>query len=213
MTKEDVLQKVNDYCSEKSYTSETLTDEFKEKFSNFFAKKYPDDTSVDSDGIVDEIKFNLNTAFSAASKGITAKQKTFEEKETEYKDKIAELSKKASATTGKEQKVDDEATKKLEEKLARLEQFEVEHRKTEMFKEVVSLAKKNVRQDLHKSLENYAADFAVTLDDDAKEQAKKLTDRFQAIFKDSIGDIKPMMPKQTQRQEEEFIASVKKVTI
>ena len=213
MTKDEVLQKVNDYCSEKSYTSETLTDEFKEQFSNFFAKKYPEDTSIDGDGIVEEIKFNINTAFSATSKGITAKQRLFEVKENEYKNKIAELSEKANATTGKEPKVDDEATKKLEEKLARLEQFEVEHRKNERFKEVVSLAKKNVRQDLHKSLENYAADFAVTLDEDAKEQAKKLTDRFQAIFKDSIGDIKPMMPKQTQKQEEDFIASVKKVTI
>lgn len=38
MTKEDVLQKVNDYCNEKSYTNETLTDDFKDKFSDFFAK-------------------------------------------------------------------------------------------------------------------------------------------------------------------------------
>ena len=39
MTTEEVLQKVNDYCSEKSYTSETLTDEFKSQFADFFVKK------------------------------------------------------------------------------------------------------------------------------------------------------------------------------
>ena len=33
MTKEEVLQKANDYCTEKAYTSETLTDDFKDKFS------------------------------------------------------------------------------------------------------------------------------------------------------------------------------------
>ena len=42
MTKEEVLQKANEYCTEKAYTSETLTDDFKDKFSDFFSKKYPD---------------------------------------------------------------------------------------------------------------------------------------------------------------------------
>ena len=40
MTKEEVLQKVNDYCNEKSYTNATLTDGFKDKFSEHFAKRY-----------------------------------------------------------------------------------------------------------------------------------------------------------------------------
>ena len=33
-------------------------------------------------------------------------------------------------------------------------------------------------------------------DAEDKEQAKKLVDKFQAIFKDSIGDIKPLAPRQ-----------------
>ena len=80
MTKEEVLQKVNDYCNEKSYTEETLTSEFKDKFSEFFAKKYSEETAIDAEGILEDIKFNINTAFSATSKGLTSKQKAFETK-------------------------------------------------------------------------------------------------------------------------------------
>ena len=42
MTKEEALQKVNDYCNEKSYTAATLTDGFKDKFAEHFTKRYPD---------------------------------------------------------------------------------------------------------------------------------------------------------------------------
>ena len=60
MTKEDVLQKANDYCTEKSYT-ETLTDEFKDKFSDFFSKKYQD-TDAEDETMIADLKFNLDTA-------------------------------------------------------------------------------------------------------------------------------------------------------
>ena len=46
-----------------------------------------------------------------------------------------------------------------------------------------------------------------------EEQAKRLTTRFQDIFRDSIGDIKPLAPKQTQKQEQEFIESIPKVKV
>ena len=38
MTKEEVLQRANDYCNERSYDESTLTPEFKDKFADFFAK-------------------------------------------------------------------------------------------------------------------------------------------------------------------------------
>ena len=214
MTKEEVLQKVNDYCDEKSYTSETLTDDFKEKFSDFFAKKYDSETSVDDEGVIADIKFNINTAFSATSKGLTSKQETFTAKEREYQRQIAELTKRNQGVEQKEPprqepQIPDEIKKKLE----RLERFETESRKAEKFKEVLVLAKKNIREDLHKSLENYASDFDVTLDEDSSEQAKKLTQRFQNIFRDSIGDIKPLSPKVNQKRDEELIDSIPKIKI
>ena len=103
--------------------------------------------------------------------------------------------------------------KELLEKLDRLEQFEINAKKANKFKEVLALAKNGVRTDLHKSLENYAADFAVSLETPSDEQAKKLIERFQAIFRDSIGDIKPLSPKTTRKQDEDFAASLKKIKV
>lgn len=209
MTKDEVLQKVNDYCNEKSYTEETLTSEFKEKFSEFFAKKYPDDTAIDADGIFDDIKFNLSTAFSAASKGLTSKQKAFEAKENEYKNKIAELTKKAK----KDDVVEKPIPKEVQDQLDELQKFKNEQSRHEKFKNIVQIAKQSIRKDWHKSLENYASDFKVELGVSDEEQAKKLASRFQEIFKDSIGDIKPFAPKQTQKQDEEFIESLPKIKV
>jgi hypothetical protein len=66
---------------------------------------------------------------------------------------------------------------------------------------------------LHSSFDTYAKDYEAKLDVTSEEQAKKLTARFQAIFKDSIGDIKPLAPKQVQKQEDEFLDSLPKVKV
>lgn len=209
MTKEEVLQKVNDYCNEKSYTEETLTSEFKDKFSEFFAKKYSEETAIDAEGILEDIKFNINTAFSATSKGLTSKQKAFETKENEYKNTIAELNKKI----GKPQEKIVELPDDVKQQLAELEKFKDAKTKKDKFDEIVKLAKNGIRPDLYASFEKYAQEYDVTLDSTSEEQAKKLTARFQEIFKDSIGDIKPLAPKVSQKRDEEFIASISKVQV
>ena len=209
MTKEEVLQKVNDYCNEKSYTEETLTSEFKDKFSEFFAKKYSEETAIDAEGILEDIKFNINTAFSATSKGLTSKQKAFETKENEYKNTIAELNKKI----GKPQEKIVELPDGVKQQLAELEKFKDAKSKKDKFDEIVKLAKKGIRPDLYASFEKYAQEYDVTLDSTSEEQAKKLTARFQEIFKDSIGDIKPLAPKVSQKCDEEFVASIPKVQV
>lgn len=209
MTKEEVLQKVNDYCNEKSYTEETLTSEFKDKFSEFFAKKYSEETAIDAEGILEDIKFNINTAFSATSKGLTSKQKAFETKENEYKNTIAELNKKI----GKSQEKIVELPDDVKQQLAEFEKFKDAKSKKDKFDEIVKLAKKGIRPDLYASFEKYAQEYDVTLDSTSEEQAKKLTARFQEIFKDSIGDIKPLAPKVSQKRDEEFIASISKVQV
>ena len=209
MTKEEALQKVNDYCNEKSYTEETLTSEFKDKFSEFFAKKYSEETAIDAEGILEDIKFNINTAFSATSKGLTSKQKAFETKENEYKNTIAELNKKI----GKPQEKIVELPDEVKQQLAELEKFKDAKSKKDKFDEIVKLAKKGIRPDLYTSFEKYAQEYDVTLDSTSEEQAKKLTARFQEIFKDSIGDIKPLAPKVSQKRDEEFVASIPKVQV
>ena len=208
MTKEDVLQKANDYCTEKSYT-ETLTDEFKDKFSDFFSKKYQD-TDAEDETMIADLKFNLDTAFSATSQGITSKQKAFEDKENEYKNQIAELTKKLGK---KPQEKTIELPKELQDQLEELKVFKNKEAKKEKFANIVGLAKESVRQDLHKSLENYAKDFDVALDKEDADQAKVLVSRFQEIFKDTIGDTKPLAPQTAEAFENEILGSVKKVEL
>ena len=208
MTKEEVLQKANDYCTEKSYT-ETLTDEFKDKFSDFFAKKYPE-TDADDEAMIADLKFNLDTAFSATSKGITLKQKAFEEKENEYKTQIEELNKKI----GKPQKPKELAIpKEIQEQLDELKRYKDDAARKAKFKDIVEIAKKSIRQDLHKSFETFAADADVSLEKEDKEQAKNLVTRFQEIFRDSIGDIKPLAPQQTRKRDEEVLSSIGRIKV
>lgn len=216
MTKEDVLQKAKDYCDEKGYNVETLTDDFKDKFADFFAKKNPD-ADINDENIIADLHFNLNTAFSAASKGITSKQQAYDAMVEEKDRQIEELNKQVSNANKKPkqnaQQTQPTISDEIQAKLDRLEQFEKEARIRDKAKEVLELAKKNVRKDLHKSLENYAADFAVTVDETSEEQAKKLTERFQAIFRDSIGSIKPLAPKQTTKQDNDYLAELPKVKV
>jgi len=208
MTKEEVLQRANDYCNERSYDGETLTDEFKDKFAEHFAKRH-EAAGIDDDGIDDEIKFNLDTARSAAAKGLTKKQQTFESKENDYKKQIDEL----NAKLGKQTPPKPEIPKEVQDRLDELEKYKANELRAEKKKSVIKLAKEGIRQDLHASFDNYVSDFEATLDADDKEQAKKLVDKFQAIFKDSIGDIKPLAPRQVQKRDEEYLEGMPKVTI
>lgn len=208
MTKEEALQKVNDYCNEKSYTNATLTDGFKEKFAEHFAKRYPD-ASADDETAIADMKFAINSAFSGASAIITDKTKEFETKENDYKSKIEELNKKITPTKPKEVQI----PKELQDQLNELKKFKDEQFKQEKLKNILKLAKAGVRQDLQASFDKFAKEYEVKLDKEDKEQADALVAKFQDIFKDTIGDIKPLAPKQTQKRDEEYLASIPKVKI
>lgn len=208
MTKEEALQKVNDYCNEKSYTNATLTDGFKEKFAEHFAKRYPD-ASADDETAIADMKFAINSAFSGASAIITDKTKEFETKENDYKSQIEELNKKITPTKPKEVQI----PKELQDQLNELKKFKDEQFKQEKLKNILKLAKAGVRQDLQASFDKFAKEYEVKLDKEDKEQADALVAKFQDIFKDTIGDIKPLAPKQTQKRDEEYLASIPKVKI
>ena len=208
MTKEEALQKVNDYCNEKSYTNATLTDGFKEKFAEHFAKRYTD-ASADDETAIADMKFAINSAFSGASAIITDKTKEFETKENDYKSQIEELNKKITPTKPKEVQI----PKELQDQLNELKKFKDEQFKQEKLKNILKLAKAGVRQDLQASFDKFAKEYEVKLDKEDKEQADALVAKFQDIFKDTIGDIKPLAPKQTQKRDEEYLASIPKVKI
>ena len=208
MTKEEALQKVNDYCNEKSYTNATLTDGFKDKFAEHLAKRYPD-AAADDETALGDMKFALNSAFSGASLIITDKTKEFETKENGYKDQIAELNKKI----GKQTPQPAELPKEVQDKLDRLEQFQIAENKRTKFKAIMEIAKKSVRDDLQQSFETFVKDNDVALDKEDKEQADKWVEKFQEVMKPSFGNIKPLAPQVTQKRDEEFLASLKKIKV
>lgn len=211
MTKEEVLQRANDYCNERSYDKETLTDDFKENFATHFAKRYGEEVSIDEEDVLNSLKFSLDTAKSAAAKGITLKQKIFQSKESDYLKQIEELNKRDGKKTQVDEtpKIPEEIQKKLEE----LERFKNTEAKKQKKQTVIDLAKTQVRQDLHKSFEAFTKDFDVLLEKEEKEQADGLVARFQEIFRDSIGEIKPLAPKAVQKRDEDFLSSLPKVKI
>ena len=210
MTKEEVLQKVNDYCTEKQYTTATLTDSFKDMFADHFLKANPDG-DINDENVLKSLKFNLNTAFSSACELATVKTTEFTTKENVYKSQIAELQKqiKKPIVQPDEPKI----PKEVQDQLNELKAFKDEKSKQEKLKNIMSLAKANIRQDLHSSFEKYTDGYEVKLDKEDKEQADALVQKFQEIFKDSIGDIKPLAPQVSKEKDAEIIQSIPKVKI
>lgn len=211
MTKEEVLQAATNYCDERRYNQVqlTITDEFKDKFADFFVKKNPDG-DINDEAILADLKFNIDTAYSASVRSAEAIQKSFSTKEEDYKSQIAKLNEKLGK---KKDDVKPEIPKEVLEQLEELKKFKNDEAKKDKYKNIIKIAEEGIRADLHKSFENYAREYQVALDKDDKEQAQLLVSRFQEIFKDSIGDIKPLAPKQVQQRESEFLASVKKVKV
>ncbi len=73
MTKEEVLQAATNYCDERRYNQVqlTITDEFKDKFADFFVKKNPDG-DINDEAIIADLKFNIDTAYSASIRSVDA---------------------------------------------------------------------------------------------------------------------------------------------
>ena len=208
VTKETVLESMNTYCTERKYGSENLTDGFKEKFSNFFVKKY-EGKDVEQEEMVADLHFNLDTAFSASVDINAALKNSFESKKTEYENQIAELNKKL----GKKEQPKFEVPKELQDQLDELKRYKNEEVKKTKFASIMDIAKKGIRQDLHKSFETFATGTNVDLEKTDKEQADALVSRFQEIFKDSIGDIKPLAPQQVRKNDEAVLSGLKKVKV
>ena len=209
MTKEEALQKVNDYCNEKSYTAATLTDGFKDKFAEHLAKRYPD-AAADDETALGDMKFALNSAFSGASTIITDKTKEFETKENGYKSQIAELQKKIKTPPTV---VEQQIPKEVQDQLDELKAFKDAKSKQEKLGNIMRIAKEGIRSDLHASFDKFASDYAVKLDKEDKEQAEGLVAKFKDIFKDSLGDIRPQKPPTDETKDAEIIGSLPKVKI
>lgn len=213
MTKEEVLQKVTDYCNEKSYTNATLTDGFREKFADHFQKANPEG-DINDEAVMKSLKFALNTAFSSASELATVKVNEFTSKENDYKSQIEELNKKiANPQQQQQQQQQFEIPKEIKDQLAELEKFKTEQSKQEKRKAVMALAKESILPNLHDSFESFAKDKEFEQDKDNKALADALVAKYQEIMKPSYGSIKPLAPQVSQKRDQEALESIPKITI
>lgn len=210
VTKEQVLESMNTYCTERKYGSESLTDGFKEKFSNFIVKKY-EGKDVEEEDFKADLHFNLDTAFSASVDLKTSLTAQFATKETEYKNQITELNKKIVTPQQPQQQL--ELPEDVKNRLAKLEKFEAEQSKQSKLKEILEMAKQNIQPSLHGSFENFIADSEVQLDKDSKEQADALVAKYQKVMQPTYGSIKPLAPRQVQKRDEEILGGIKEVKV
>lgn len=210
VTKEQVLESMNTYCTERKYGSESLTDGFKEKFSNFIVKKY-EGKDVEEEDFKADLHFNLDTAFSASVDLKTSLTAQFATKENEYKNQITELNKKIVNPQQPQQKL--ELPEDVKNQLAELEKFKTEQSKQSKRKEILEMAKQNIQQSLHGSFENFIADSEVQLDKDSKEQADALVAKYQKVMQPTYGSIKPLAPRQVQKRDEEILGGIKEVKV
>ena len=127
---------------------------------------------------------------------------------------IEELKKKIpSGQQQQQQQQQFEIPQEIKDQLEELKQYKNERSKQEKYENILTLAKKDIRDDLHSSFEKYAKDYDVKLDKEDKEQADALVARFKDIFKDTLGDIRPQKPVTTQKQVEDVIGSVPKIKV
>ena len=207
VTKGLVSESMDAYCTERKYGSESLTDGFKEKFSNFIVKKY-EGKDVEEEDFKSDLHFNLDTAFNASVDLKTSLAAQFATKENEYKNQITELNKKI---TNPQQQVElpDDVKSQIEE----WKQFKTEQAVQAKRKAVLAVAKKSVRQDLHNSLESFSEEFDIKLDADDEEQAKALFSKYQKVMQPTYGDIRPLAPRQVQKRDQEILDNVKEVKV
>lgn len=210
-TQEEVLQKVNEHCTEKQYT---LNDDFRSKFSEKFATNNAD-ADVNDENILNSIKFNIDTAFSAASKELKVKGETWKTKEAEYQKQIETLKKGQQDNQPKptitEPKIElpDDIKKELEE----LKQFKEKNQEQEKRAEVLKIAQKNVREDLHEKLEEILNLMQLDYSKNEKELAEQLNANFTKFYKGIIGDTRPSTPEINKIKDEDLISRVKKIQI
>lgn len=202
---EEVLQKVTDYCTEKQYT---LNDDFRSQFSEKFAKVNTD-ADINDENVLNSIKFNLDTAFSAASKELKIKDETWKNKESEYLKQIEALKKNPKVEETKVVELPEEIKKELGE----LTKFKEEKQKQEKRAKVLNIAKNKVREDLHSNLEEVLSIMQLDYSKTDEELAQQLDSNFTKIYTGKIGDIRPISSHSKETKDEDWLNGVKKVQI
>ena len=210
-TQEEILQKVNEHCTEKQYT---LNDDFRSKFSEKFAKINAE-ADINDENVLNSIKFNIDTAFSAASKELKVKDEAWKTKETEFLKQIEELKKSQKVDNKKPDKEEKEfkLPDDLKNELEEIKQFKEEKQKQEKRANVLKIAQKNVREDLHGNLEEVLSIMQLDYSKTDEELAKQLDTNFTKIYKGKIGDVRPQSSQVSFKKYDELIKNVPKANV
>lgn len=210
-TQEEILQKVNEHCTEKQYT---LNDDFRSKFSEKFAKINAE-ADINDENVLNSIKFNIDTAFSAASKELKVKDEAWKAKESEFLKQIEELKKSQKVDNNKPDKEEKEfkLPDDLKNELEEIKQFKEEKQKQEKRANVLKIAQKNVREDLHGNLEEVLSIMQLDYSKTDEELAKQLDTNFTKIYKGKIGDVRPQSSQVSFKKYDELIKNVPKANV
>ena len=189
-TQAEVLQKVTDYCTEKQYT---LNDSFRSKFSEKFANANTD-ADISDENVFNSIKFNLDTAFSAASQELKVKDETWKTKEAEYLKQIETLKKEPDGNKGEigeKTIIKQEIPAEYMEYLKYAKELKEKETLSTAKKSIVELASKNFTSAEQKAgFEKFVETQNIDTTKDATELSQHLADIYGSIFKETIGENK-----------------------
>ena len=189
-TQAEVLQKVTDYCTEKQYT---LNDSFRSKFSEKFANANTD-ADISDENVFNSIKFNLDTAFSAASQELKVKDETWKTKEAEYLKQIETLKKEPDGNKGgigEKTIIKQEIPEEYMEYLKYAKELKEKETLSTAKKSIVELASKHFTSAEQKAgFEKFVETQNIDTTKDATELSQHLADIYGSIFKETIGENK-----------------------
>jgi len=215
-TEKDILQKVNDYCTEKQYT---LDDSFRQKFAEKFNATNADANLEDSK-TVDSIKFNIDTAFAAISKSMEKQAEVWKGKENEFLKQIDELKKNGAKNEPPKKQPNPEEKKKevelpedVKKQIEDLRKFQAEQQKQEKLAKVLDIAQKTVRADLHPDLKALLSMMQIDYSKSDEDLAKTLSDNFSVLYKNKIGDTRPIAAEDNRKKYADLLKGLPKVKI
>ena len=189
-TQAEVLQKVTDYCTEKQYT---LNDSFRSKFSEKFATANAE-ADITDENVLNSIKFNLDTAFSAASQEMKVRDETWKTKEAEYLKQIEELKKvpEGNKGGGKEETITEPAIpEEYMEYLKYAKELKEKDTLAAKKKSIVELASKNFTSAEQKAgFEKFIDTQNIDTTKETSELSEKFAGIYGSIFKETIGENK-----------------------
>lgn len=208
MDKEEVSQKVIDICEKNKFN---LDENFRDKFAEKFVENY-NGVELDADSAEKILGITLQTAYAAKSQSLATAQKTYEAKEIALKAEIEKL--KANGGTPPAPKKEGEGFKlpeEIQKQLADLDEWKTSQNKNAKMEEVVGIAKKSIRDDLHASFVKYFSKQGIDINLASDEIAKKAISDFSDIFTDTIGDIKPRSTEGFKKRDEDLLKAVPKI--